>query len=316
MSTVKCPSCGAGLYACDLAENTCTACMRPLPAGFQARRPVEHITDLSSRQDWGGRGDPDRDLGGPFSTSALRSAEGWGLLRLGLRFLFWGLVLILGSLALQVAEQVVFGKDGRSAPPALEVIPAALAIGAGLLLLVGYILCCTIPRRSGARGWAIGALVALGVYAAGYVALHVVARAQVAQVLLGTQLPDIDLRLVRALALLGVASAFLSGLCMTLVLRAAANFWGDRSLGNSFLAYFIVCWTAPWVWLSLTLWAGLGAVVGQGSVAVAVAFLGMFFVGLLLLVGLAVWGLVLVVLLRKRIPAAPGRPAYNGYQAV
>jgi hypothetical protein len=315
MNTMNCPSCKARLYACDLAENTCTACMRPLPDGFGAGRWAEPSPDRCGQPDWLDRGTAEEHRDGPSSTSGARSAEGWGLLRLGLRLLFWGLLVVLGDLALQVAGQVVFGTDARSAPPGLGVILTTLSAVAGLLLLAGFILCCAIPHRSGARGWASGALVALGVSAAVQVALHFVG-AQVAQLLTGSLLPAIDLRLVRALALLGLASAFLSGLCLTLVLRAAALFWGDRSLGNGFVAYFIVCWTAPWAWLGLTLWAGLSALLGGGSPGAAVALLGLLLAGLLLIVALLVWALVLVGRLRKRIPAAQARAVYRGYQAV
>jgi hypothetical protein len=168
-------------------------------------------------------------------------------MRMGLAMLFWGLLVHLATVGLQllVTWLGVRAGQGRGEMSVL----ALLALGAlGLIrilavlaALVGMILCCTIPAESRARGWALGSLVGLGLLLGEFVSM--ICAIVLVSVPPGSSPPtnQITLVVLTASAVMTLTT-FAVSLCFTLVLRAAARFWKDPAVGRELVSCLVVSW--------------------------------------------------------------------------
>jgi hypothetical protein len=279
--------------------------MNPLPCeGFTAALPPQRSrTDRYSDRLPAERWDiADHDEGLHYRRAAL--ARPWALMRLGVTLLFWGLLLSLVTLVAQIPLQIIAVTLARTVPvvPVLAItVLGLLRLAAAGMVVIGVILCCTIPSESKARGWAIEVLVTLGLTVAGVMLLVLLAAASVLQLRSGA--PAME-RLMVFLVLGLVAVAFAGSLCFTMVLRAAACFWNDRALGRNFVTCFVVSWVLPFlvvVFLVAVFAAGIPRTWSAGLAVTGAASIVAGLLGLALLI----WFLVLLHRLRQRIPAIP-----------
>jgi hypothetical protein len=169
-------------------------------------------------------------------------ASGWGSMRLGVQLLFWGLLLSVLAVAIKVTLQMRLGTSHSPASDLVLVLLAtvsAVRIFAIVLGLTGACLCCTIPRQACARRWAWGFLACLFGIALMVVVLLVVVLDSYHDDLKHIDVQETWVTLVMA-TVAGIL--FAAMLCLTMVLRAAARFWADSSLGRLFASYFVAWW--------------------------------------------------------------------------
>jgi hypothetical protein len=255
--------------------------MKPLPCeSFSAepslRRRDEGYGDRLAAERWDVT---DRDEVSSYRRAA--SARTWAVMRTGLALLFWG--LLLGLVALVVQVPILLAGDTELANVALGL----LRLVAAGVMVVAVILCCTIPPESKARGWAARVLVYLGLLVGGVMLLILAVFATQRLALLR----QVKMEVLVVVGVAGlVAVAFVGSLCFTLVLCAAADFWNDRALGRNFVTCFLLSWL-----LSFAIGLCLAAPV---TWALSIGF------GLVELC-LLIWFLVLLYRLRQRIPTAP-----------
>jgi hypothetical protein len=285
MSTgATCPTCGASLFPTEIAEGRCTSCMTLLP-GESASRAV--TTDPpEARKEHQGESGPLRD----DDSARPKTAEGWAGMRLGLTLVYWGVVLNL----ICVGPLLI--------PFPLLSCGAFLFVGltvlGSLLCLVGFILYCTIPDQSGGRGWALAGLACMLATIAAVVLLVVFANSNVFTSKGWFRIAEV----ISALWLMAIlVLTFTTSLSYTLVMRAAARYWGDRDLATSFVAYFIVLWVAPVGLFAL----GFGLAVSLRGSPVPPDLM-VFLIGssVLISVFMSVWFLGLLNRLRHAIPSA------------
>jgi hypothetical protein len=238
MSTgAVCPGCGASLLPIEIAEGQCTRCLRRLPADLVSDAVTGRLPD--PRRDGGtARALDDDPRHSDPHEARLAAARGWGGTRVGVALIYWGILLNLVTLALQILMIPALCGGARPVVYLLTLLSAGVTLASGVLCLVGLILYCTIPDQSGGRGWAlvglacllatISAVVLLGIFAAStpFSRRYLV-------------VPDtlVFLWLVGIVVLV-----FMTTLAYTLVMRAAARYWGDRELANSFMSFFCVAW--------------------------------------------------------------------------
>jgi hypothetical protein len=209
----------------------------------------------------------------------------WGRVRLGIILLSAGAILQLGAILLFLSLLAIqlFDVPGWTAAIILGLAFGGLQILSWLTGFPGAVLCCTLPRAAQAKGAAVSALTCLGTCIILFVLLVILPN-----FLPFGALPDPELLV--ALALLGIAAA--GALSLSLVLRAAARYWGNSTLGGHFVACVIV-FSCSVLLLMLFL-----APQTRPEVSPYSGFLvGPIFCGLL------VWLLVLLARLRKLIPA-------------
>jgi hypothetical protein len=175
-----------------------------------------------------------------------------------------------------------------------------LRLLAGLLILIGVCMCCAIPSESGARGWATGVIISLVLCFVAFVGVILFAIAQG----MGGVGGGVD----EAVVLVGVGVIYLialaGGLFFTLLLRAAARFWGDLILGSHFVVCFVASLVLGVVVVGAVIaLAGGAALLGPGAFGAAapVAIVGTCGV-LVVVLALTVWFLTLLNRLRLLIP--------------
>jgi hypothetical protein len=163
-------------------------------------------------------------------------------MRIGITMLFWGLILnLIGSGVLILGAVMARGDPGViQMVYAFQLLSVIIRLLSAALCLIGAILCCTIPRASGGREWALGFLICLAI-------IVVLVVMFVVMVIDQSVNPRALNRALASIATLGMLMGLLTGvfmgsLCLTMVLRAAARYWRDSQLGGSFVTYFIVSW--------------------------------------------------------------------------
>jgi hypothetical protein len=285
--------------------------MQQLPSGFTADAPLprERRDRIMPAEDRGRERDPWNDPYVAPPITRRRDPAGWGPMRVGLSMMIWGMITLLIAPVCLVLGLLL----GQGVGPFL-VLAALGGLGiivAVLLLLVGLCLCCTIPAASGARGWAVGLLVTLGVSV-------VLLIAQVALVGHAADLRlDEEAALPPAVLLVGLvrlAVWFAGSLCLTMVLRAAARYWGDARLGAGFVTYFIVSWVAPVALVVIGCGLGVMAAAGGKGLEGLRVFSAVFGCGLLIFaLILFFWLISLLSRLRDLIPTGGNGRRYEVY---
>jgi hypothetical protein len=288
--------------------------MQQLPSGFTADAPLprERRDRIMPAEDRDRGRDPWNDPYVAPPITRRRDPVGWGPMRVGLSMMIWGMItLLVAPVCLVLAALLGVGARGGAAP--FLVLGALGAIGvvvAVLLLLVGLCLCCTIPAASGSRGWAVGLLVTLVLTAlllVAYIAL--LGRAFALRLDEEAALPALLL-----IVLVRLAVSFAGSLCLTMVLRAAARYWGDARLGAGFVTYFIVSWVAPVALLVIGCGLGVMAAAGGKGLEGLHAFSAVLGCGLLIFaLILFFWLISLLSRLRNLIPTGGSTRRYEVY---
>jgi hypothetical protein len=267
--------------------------MKRLPADF-ASRAVTADRPEARREDLGHRGvarEDDYPRHEPFYHRR-EPAEGWSGMRLGVMLVYWAALLNLIGMGVRLLGIPIAFGGAVEAVALIQLLGIGLTLIGGVLGLVGFIMFCTIPYQSGARGWAMAGLACM---------LACIA----AIVLLFIRYPEVSETILLAWAAGILLLAFLSHLFLTLVLRAAARYWSDTALGDSFVSYLIVSWVGAVVVVGTFIYmigaafgdplvgrrgeAGFSILLGCGSLVFSVAMM--------------IWYLVLLNRLRERIPA-------------
>jgi hypothetical protein len=112
----------------------------------------------------------DKSMEGMLGRTGDASDPGWRKVRAGLATMYYCIVTIFLVVLLVVFGAVAVGAMGgfqnNADPPIFAMILFLLAmlvaIGAGIGILIGQALCTNAPQHSGARGYAIGAIVCVG----------------------------------------------------------------------------------------------------------------------------------------------------------
>jgi hypothetical protein len=272
------------------------------------RRSTYDDDDDYGRRRGGGGGGPPRD------------PSRWSLMRTGVGMMFWSL-LILGLVGLAAFGLGIFvssvgrgdvGREFRDLMAGLAILSVVVGGACGLTYFIGACLSCTIPAESGGRGWALGVIVLMVAVVLVFVSEMVFAVGAGGGPggprfgpRMGGMNVDVLFGGMLALGLLRLALSFALSLCFFMMLRAAANYWGDRGLAGGFLAYLIVYWAAPIVAAVLAFLFIAAAAGGPGGPGPArdLAMLipcGAIIYGLVMYV----WLLTLFGKLRARIPVA------------
>jgi hypothetical protein len=314
MPDIRCPHCDASLTAPEGAGGPCPVCGTPL-----AGEPREAIVAIPQgpvvAETPAAVAEP--VLPSPAGTREIALEEDWGPFRAGLDALFWGNLLNLGAVVLQVVLAFLIaatpaprvrGTPYGPAPSPWEIketskkVGSAIAAGQGavgllgsLLVLVGLGLCCAVPARSRGRLWGVAGVFCL--LASAVLAITVVMSLYERRYTLAQYLSHAEGDI--APILLVPILVFLSSLCFAILLRAAAVFLGARILGNSFVACCVASWLLP-VALGLLFGLFLGELgakpVGRDASAL-MAFFSLMMGGLTL--ALTTWFMVLIRRLRK-----------------
>jgi hypothetical protein len=236
MSTgATCLNCGASLLPTEFAAARCARCASNLPTRFEANA----ITAEPPRAALGVTDHLPADHSDRRATDhgPLTVAERWRGMRRGVMLVHWGVVFTVIALLIQCLS-VSFLYSGVF-PVGLMVmlIAAGVTLIGSVVYVIGFLMYCTIPAESGGRGWAIAGLGCL--------------LATVAAVVVFMFIPfpthssprraEIVLDAFLLACLVGIVILmFITSLAYTLVMRAAARYWGDQALANSFLNFFLV----------------------------------------------------------------------------
>jgi hypothetical protein len=109
----------------------------------------------------------DKSMEGMLGRTGDASDPGWRKVRTGLAMMYYGIVTILLLVILMVVGGVAVGAmggfDQNAEPPVIAMILLGIAVlvmvCAGIGILIGQALCASVPQHSGARGYAVGAIV-------------------------------------------------------------------------------------------------------------------------------------------------------------
>lgn len=221
-----CPHCGASLSHSRQDARLCPECGHSLAEkNERITSQPGHISSEAFSSDKS-PSQPPLSVDEDHLPSRWRWTQGaWGVFRTGLSLMFLALLFFLFFLVLQAAFFVLWmaGTFPELAPA------AAMALffqsGLALMYLIGMLLCCGIPKEAKARDWVPGFIVAIA-SSMGLVYFHPVVGGG-----------GFLMWLCQSVGIFGLVMGYWSN---TMILRRAAEFWGDIPLGLSFLTYFVV----------------------------------------------------------------------------
>ena len=280
MSTgAVCPGCGASLFPIEIAEGQCTRCLRRLPADLASDAVTADLPEPRRDGDAARAREYDSRDHDPYH-ARMAAAEGWGGMRVGVALIYWGILLNLVTLGLQILMIPALCGGVRPLVYLLTFLSAGVTLASGVLCLVG--LACMLAT--------ISAAVLLAIFA------------------ISTPFSRRSLVVPDALVFLWfvgiVVLVFMTTLAYTLVMRAAARYWGDRELANSFMSFFCVAWVGfvILVIFGVCLGSSVRSSFSYSRELLVVLNCGFLIVGLFM----TVWFLSLLSRLREAIPS--GRP--------
>jgi len=236
MSTgATCLSCGASLLPSEIAEARCVRCARSLPTKVEPNA----ITAESPRGALGVTDQlPDADSERRATDHGpLTVAERWRGMRRGVMLVHWGVVFNLIGLGIQCLSVPFLYPGGLPVALLVMVIAAGAMLIGSLVYVIGFPMYCSIPAESGGRGWAIagsGCLLASVAAVVVFMFIPYPTHSSPRRAVL-----VLDAFLLACLVGI-VILMFVSSLAYTLVMRAAARYWGDQALANGFLNFFLV----------------------------------------------------------------------------
>jgi hypothetical protein len=230
MSSLPCPLCGAELTPAALQEGHCGACRGELPSGIQAESgprpsPIQVVADPVQRASPPPGREPDAIL------PSIRKGGDWSGVHAGLGLLVVGLILYVACQVIEVLPHLMaVPRDFQETVGSLTALTALAKVAAAIILLVGLVRTVLPPWESGLRLLGISSLVC------SLVAVTILLGV-VVLLLLEDRFPE-SATLLPALILSGVL-IFDGSLLFFLYLRGLACYFGNRSLGDAFIVYFL-----------------------------------------------------------------------------
>jgi hypothetical protein len=191
---------------------------------------------------------------------------GWRRVRSGLATMYYSFFIVIATAIVMLVALAAMGAMGamqqpNADPPVAAIIVIVICVlvmlGAGIAILVGQILCASVPEHSGARGLAIGAAVCM------------VANILVGMVGGALQNP--------AISLFGNLISIIGYVLFILFIRRAAIYLNDHALASSAVRFIIFCVALFVGFIVFAMIAGLLqmevvlAIVGLGMLVAALA---------------------------------------------